>query len=244
VSPLTWHIDSYVESTVVAVHGIPDASSVMALHAALAHHLARRPHCLMIDLPEMSPADRGTVTGSALWVQHSSIASGTAMLLSRTPFTAVRAARQRMGRRAALMRRFDQAREALAVGLLRSPSFVEQVLPVAGAARRSRDIVTHACLVWGLTNLAHAATLLASELVSRTIRQTSTILTVVALLDRDVLYLWVRAGSTPAPGPPAEPEAALEAVVIGALADHWGSWPDGHDTVIWAALPVSTAATR
>jgi hypothetical protein len=57
------------------------------------------------------------------------------------------------------MRRFGRAREALAMGLLRSPSFVERVLPVAGAARRSRDIVTHACLVWGLTNLAGAASL-------------------------------------------------------------------------------------
>jgi hypothetical protein len=197
----------------------------------------------MIDLPDVSPADRRTMTDAVFSPDHSSMASGTVMLLSRTSSIAGTAPRHQSGRRATLLRLFGRAREALAVGLLRSPSFVEQVLPVAGAARRSRDIVTHACLVWGVTELAGTARLLASEMVNRTIRQASTIMTVVALLDRDVLYLWVRAGGTLAPDVPDKADSALEAVVIEALADHWGLLPDGHDTVLWAALPVHAATT-
>jgi hypothetical protein len=170
------------------------------------------------------------------------MASGTTVLLCGYLSTDLLVHHHQPGRGAALARRFARAREVLTVGLLRSPSFVEQLLPISGSPRRTRDIVTQACLAWGLTHLTGAATMLASELVSRTIRQASTIMTVVALLDRDVLYLWVRAGGAPAVGPSDERAAVLEAVVIDTLADHWGHLRDGHEAVIWAALPIHTAA--
>jgi hypothetical protein len=242
VCPLTWQIDTGMQSTFVAVHGRPDASSVLALRAVVERHLARRPDCLLIDVTDMPPTDRVAVAGTALAGEHSSIVSGATILLcDESPGERPRQ-RNRCERQATLRRLFAQAREALAVGLLRSPSFVEQVLPVSGAARHSRDVVTHACLAWRLTPLTGPAALIASELVSRTIHQASTIMTLVALLDQGVLYLWVRGGSTPVPDPPDEQTAGLQTVVIDALADHWGVLNDGHDTVIWAALPAHTAA--
>jgi hypothetical protein len=241
--PLTWQVDTGSQSTFVAVHGTHDEPSLLALHAMLERRLARRPNCVILDLPDMPASDRLVVTDSLLTAGYGSMALGTTVLLCRDPSLDV-AVRRQSGRGPALARRFAHACEALAVGLLRSPSFVEQILPISGSARRARDIVTGACLTWDLTHLIGAATVLASEMVSQTIRQASTIMTVVALLDRGVLYLWVRAGSKPPPGPPYERAATLEVLLIDGLADQWGLLPDGHDTVIWAAMPVDAEAAR
>ncbi|WP_250036688.1 hypothetical protein [Paractinoplanes maris] len=242
--PLTWDVDTGPQSTFVAVHGRPDTSSLLALRAALKRLLARRPDCLILDLPDMPASDRIVVTGSSLTIGYSTMASGTTILLSPEPPIDVAARRHELGRSPAVTGRFAHACEALAVGLLRSPSFVEQILPISGSARAARDIVTQACLAWDLTHLTGAAALLASELVSQTVRRASTIMTVVALLDRGILYLWVRAGRQPPPEPPDEHCAALESLVIDALADRWGLLPDGDDKVIWAAMPVEIAAAR
>ncbi|MEV6488882.1 hypothetical protein AB0M20_09645 [Actinoplanes sp. NPDC051633] len=240
--PLTWQADTGPQSTHISVHGTADAFSMRKLQAMLKRHLARRPTCLILDLPDMSASDRVVVTSSSPSAECGTMASGTTVLLCADLSTDLLMHHHQRGRGAALTRRFARAREVLTVGLLRSPSFVEQLLPISGAPRRTRDIVTQACLAWGLTHLTGAATMLASEMVSRTIRQASTIMTVVALLDRDVLYLWVRASSAPAVEPPDERAAALEAVVIDTLADHWGHLRDGPEAVTWAALPIHTAA--
>ena len=240
--PLTWHVDTGPQSTHIAVHGTPDTSSVLALHAVLERHLARRADFVFIDLSDLPPAGRAAMTGSPPPAQHGTVASGTEMLLCGTSSIEAYPHPDRPGRQSALVRLFLRAREALTVGVLRSPSLVEQVLPVSGSARHSRDIVTYACVAWDLTRVTGAATVLASELVSRTIQQTSTIMTVVALLERDILYLCVRAGSAPALEPPDERTAALQAVVIDTLADHWGHLSDDHETVTWAALPTRTGA--
>ncbi|WP_433294211.1 hypothetical protein ACQP2F_32515 [Actinoplanes sp. CA-030573] len=127
------------------------------------------------------------------------------------------------------------------MGLLRSPSFTEQILPISGAARRGRDLATQACLAWGLTGLIGFASTLASELVSWAISTTSTMMTVVAMLDRDVLYLWVRAGAAPAAQAANMQNLVLEATLIDGMADHWGWLSDGDDMVTWAALMLRTA---
>jgi hypothetical protein len=239
---MTWQVDACPQSTFIAVHGRSDAPSMHALNALLKRHLARRPNCLILDVPDMSASDRALVTGSSPTAGYGSMASGTTILLCGNPSIDGTVRRHPPGRGAALTRRFARACEALTVGLLRSPSFVEQILPISGSARRTRDIVTQACLTWGLTHLTGAATLLASELVGHAIRHASTIMTVVALLDRGNLYLWVRAGGKPPAEPPAERDAALEVLVIDALADRWGLLPDNPDTVIWAAMPVDVPA--
>jgi len=84
--------------------------------------------------------------------------------------------------------------------------------------------------------------MLASELIIRTIRQASTIMTVVTL-DRNVHYLWVRAGNALAPEPPDARAADHEALII-THCRLLGIRTDQHDTTIWAALPVHASTAR
>ena len=159
MSPLTWQADTCPQSTFVAVHGTPDAPSMLALHAMLKRHLARRPNCLILDLPDMSALDRAVVTGSSLTKDYGTMVSSTTTLLCADPAIDVTVPHQQPARAAALARRFARVREALTLGPLRSPSFIEQILPLSGSTRRTRDIVTHACQAWSLTHLSGSATL-------------------------------------------------------------------------------------
>jgi len=131
--------------------------------------------------------------------------------------------------------------KALIAGTPTSPFITEHLLPVTGAARRSRDVATAACLAWELPGLIGAAASIVTELISHTIRQSSTMMTLVVLLQDDVLSLWVRGGSLAGPSPsPADPTADTELMIVHALADYWALFSDGDDAVTWAALDVSS----
>jgi hypothetical protein len=241
---LTWHIDKGPGTTHVAVHGRPDGISVSALHAELKHLCGLQPNCLTIDLSGMPAADHALLTGSALPARCNSMTSGTAVLVcGAKPADAVVGVGNH-GLRARMTRHLARACEALTVQPLCSPSFAELALPMSGAARRTRDLVTQACLTWDLPHLTGAAALIANELVSYSIRHASTVMTVVTLLHHDILYLAVRAGSRLDPTPQhRDPATSLELLIINSLADHWGFLTDDDDVVIWAALPVHPTAT-
>jgi hypothetical protein len=242
VSPLSWHVDTGPESVHVAVHGRPDADSIAALHAVLRRHGDRQPGRLTIDLSEMRTTDHAAVIGSALPAQRSSMTAGTAVLHCCSVTSDAGAAADRRQLFARMNRHLARAGEALTRGLLGSASITEPALPVSGTARHARDIVSHACREWNLPHLTGTATLVASELVSYTIRQVPTMMTVGAMMHHDVLYLWVRGGARP-DSVPRQVDPHLELVVVHALASRWGFLPDGDDTVTWAALPVPAAGS-
>jgi hypothetical protein len=242
VPPLTWHIDTGPASAHVAVHGRPDDRSVTALRGVLEKYCGRSYGCLTIDLSALSPADHAVLAASSLPAGHSAMSSGTALLLCGEDFMLAGANPDHPGLHARMSRHFARACDALTVGPLRSPSFAEQLLPVSGAARRSRDLVSHAVRTWDLAHLSTSASMIVSELVSHTIRHASTIMTVTVVLHRGVVYLWVRGGNRSIPtSPPTDKADNLELELIHTLADHWGFLLDHDDMVIWAALPAFAA---
>jgi hypothetical protein len=186
-----------------------------------------------IDMTAMRPSDHARVLGCAQPAPHSSIAYGTALLLcgTATPPTAAGGGR---GLNARMNVGLTLVKDALTVGLLNSPSVVEHLLPVSGAARRSREIITRTLLAWNLPHLVAPATVLGNELVSHTIARTSTMMTLVMLPHRDLLYLWVRSGNRWKPAA----QESLDLRIIHTLAQSWGSLLDGDDTLLWAALPA------
>ena len=186
-----------------------------------------------MDLSELDPVNQAFLTASGLPAGRSSTTCGTSLLLAGEPLAA---GDGRLGGEACVSRHFARACEALAVGPLRSPFLTEHVLPVCGALRRTRDIVTDACVAWDLTRHVDAATLIATELVSLTTRHASTMMSVTALLHQDTLYLWVRGGTETGLTPRFDATTNLSLLILHTVADHWGVMVDGDDTVIWAAL--------
>jgi hypothetical protein len=55
---------------------------------------------------------------------------------------------------------------------------LEELLPVPGASRRARNVVTDACLRWDLPNVVGAAAIIISELVSNVVDHAHTVMTI------------------------------------------------------------------
>ncbi|MCY1145762.1 hypothetical protein OWR29_47860, partial [Actinoplanes sp. Pm04-4] len=169
--------------------------------------------------------------------ERSSVTCGTALLVAGDPRNLVTDS-DRPGIQPKLSRLLTRAHEALAVGPLQSPSFTGHVLPVRGAGRHGREIVTRACVAWKLVQHIDVAKVIVSELISHTVSHASTMMSVTALLYRETVYLWVRGGTRWDVTPTFDTATNLSLLILHAVADHWGVMDDHNDTVIWAALPV------
>ncbi|GAB2584430.1 hypothetical protein Aab01nite_54170 [Paractinoplanes abujensis] len=123
------------------------------------------------------------------------------------------------------------------------PPFHDVLLPLPGAARHARDIVTGACAVWDLPHLAAPATLIASGLVNHVCDHVATMMTVIVLHHDKVLYLSVRSGTMLDSGSP-HADTNLDLTLIHASASSWGFLLDGGDLVTWATLPFSSSDHR
>jgi hypothetical protein len=239
--PLTWRVDTWPGSAHLALQGRPDPASMTRLQEVLEGLFDRRNGSVVIDFSAVQQPDRKTLIGSTLIGGYARMNCGPAVLLCRgRRLEAVTASVDSRGLHARMSRDLTDAWQAITRGPLRSPSFTEQLLPLPGAARHSRDVVTAACLHWDLPHLVGAASLVASELVSHTLDHVSTTMSVTVLLDHDVLYLWVRSGSWSEPTP-RHAGTSLDLLVINSFATHWGFLPDGDDTLSWAALPTDPA---
>ena len=149
--PLTWQSDTGSEATLVTVRGRPDAQSVTALTDMLGRHAVGRAGDLLLDLSRIEPAEWGALPLAGLTSRRMMIASGAAVLL-RGPRSPAPATMHQAERPVPLGRHLARALKALTAGPLTSPFFTEDLLPVTGAARRSRDVVTAACLTWGCSS--------------------------------------------------------------------------------------------
>jgi hypothetical protein len=241
VPPLTWQVDVGSDSTHVSLRGKPDVASLTAFQDMLEVHCEPPGGSLTVGMSAMSPVDRIGILGSAMPDGHNSIAAGANALCCRTHRPVVPGGR---GLRARMNSDLGMARDALILSPLSSASVSEDLLPLPGAARRSRRIIRAAVRGWNLPHLEAVAGLLASELVSHTIRRVSTLMTVGVLRYRDVLYLSVRSGE-----PQPEPQrggtrADLDLLLIHATAHRWGFLAHRDDSLTWAALRVPTSGAH
>ncbi|MFI5843485.1 ATP-binding protein [Catenuloplanes sp. NPDC051500] len=125
------------------------------------------------------------------------------------------------------------------------PPVVRVLLPVSGAARSARDVVTETCVRWELPHLIAPATLIISELVANVVDHAQTIMTVRISLEPSRLFLLVEDGSTV---PPVLRRGAAPAagrgrglVLIEAFSTSWGFWPDECGKTVWATVDLATA---
>lgn len=130
----------------------------------------------------------------------------------------------------------DAGRSAAAVS---APAVSEDFLPISGAARRARDVVTDACLRWDEPDLVGAAALVASELVTNAAMHAHTMMTMQVRLRPCHVRVAVFDGSaTPAvtrrPGPAGASGRGLH--LVDAVSTDWGSTPLRSGKVVWSAL--------
>ena len=126
---------------------------------------------------------------------------------------------------------------------------LEELLPVAGASRRARDVVTDACLRWDLPNVVGAAAIIISELVSNVVDHAHTPMTIEVAHRDSHLYLAVHDGASTPPVPKdlAGDTRALRGrglMLIAAVATTWGYDPNNDGKTVWATVALPPGGTR
>jgi hypothetical protein len=131
----------------------------------------------------------------------------------------------------------DEARDRARADGKSLPSLIDDLLPVAGAARQARNIATEACLRWDLPDLVAPASLIASELVTNASEHANTIATLRISLRPRFVTIGVRDGSLDEPRP-TQPglSGGRGLLLVEAMAHRWGWLPVDGGKVVWASL--------
>jgi anti-anti-sigma regulatory factor len=240
VAPLSWTIRMDEGSAVVAVSGHFAMAGTSDLRTALLKCLADNPESLMVDL---SAVELGDETALALFTAVGRQAArwpGTPLLLcAPPPAIAVLVERGRYGR-IPVHTTVAQAHRAVTDGRVAVPSISDELLPVAGAVRHARNLVTEACAAWDMPDLVGPASLVISELVSNAVEHAGTMMTVKLARRSRYFHLAVRDGAAQPPAPAPEPRGlAMRGrglMLVSHVATHWGWLPTVDGKVVWATL--------
>jgi hypothetical protein len=124
-------------------------------------------------------------------------------------------------------------------GLVPVTPVTEDLLPVTGAARQARNVVTDACLSWNEPDLVGPAALVVSELVTNAAIHADTMMTLQVRLRPCHLHVAVFDGSaTPAVMRESRPvlEGGRGLQLVDAVSVAWGSTSLPTGKVVWSAL--------
>jgi anti-anti-sigma regulatory factor/anti-sigma regulatory factor (Ser/Thr protein kinase) len=245
MAPLSWTVDTRDGRAVVAVRGQLDLAGTVPLRTALLKCLAMQPEALILDLAEMSIADNTSLAVFTAVVRQAEMWPGTPVLFcAPTPRTAALLARGRFGR-LRVHGTVAAALRGLETGRVTTSSFADQLLPVSGAARHARDIVTEACSRWGLPHLTGPGSLIASELVTNATVHAGTMMTFRITLRQRYVHIAVHDGSPQEPVlmPPADPwvPGGRGLLLVASMAVRWGCMPSRDGKVVWAVLAARPA---
>ena len=123
--------------------------------------------------------------------------------------------------------------------------FSEVLLPVSGAARRARDLITEACLRWQVPQLLAPASLVVTELVTNAVQHARTMIDLQARCDRRDVVIEVGDGSCAVPLMPAawvvsarcyDPGLSRGLLLVDTTVDRWAYRYVSGGKVVWAAL--------
>ncbi len=133
----------------------------------------------------------------------------------------------------------------------RRPWVGDVLLPIEGAARRARDVVTQACVQWEVSHLVAPSSLVATELVTNAVEHAGTMADLRVVRGRRYLLIVVCDGS---PAVPVMPERSLIAahrdnprlsrglILVDVTAIRWGCRPIDGGKLVWAALRIVPAS--
>jgi anti-anti-sigma regulatory factor/anti-sigma regulatory factor (Ser/Thr protein kinase) len=121
------------------------------------------------------------------------------------------------------------------------------LLPIPSSATEARWFVDEICRSWGVEKLSGPAQLVATELVSNSIRHARTAIELMVSLRSRYLHIAVRDRSVVLPRRRAADlhgEGGRGLLVVEALSTAWGSSPTDDGKVVWATLKRRDAAVR
>ncbi|WP_305784422.1 STAS domain-containing protein [Symbioplanes lichenis] len=223
---------------VVRLTGELTVATAPAVRTALTKCLAEQPDALVADLSGLTVPEPHALTVFRAVTYQAALWPGTPMLLCvPDPVLVTQLRNGGYGRR----RLFATVAEALAVpSAPRLASISDIILPVSGASRQARQVVTAACERWELPHLAAPASLVAGELVTNAAVHARTLADLRLTRGHRYLMIAVRDGSTAPPRasttPSPDPAAPRGLLLVESVAHRWGTLPALGGKVVWATL--------
>jgi hypothetical protein len=232
MSPLTWQVDCSSKSVLVTAHGKLDPPSIGAFSTMLAGRDSQG--AMLIDISAVPTAGMQTVQLLEAVQRRGATGQDTALVVAGPApdedglLDGYRTVRPPM------ICCLADTKAALLAGGSTSRTLGDALLPIAGAARQGRNVVTEACVKWDRPELTGTATMVATELINYAAESARTMMDLtVAEYDR-AMYIGVRHGTSAESGP--SPPGNYGFCMINSVTTHWGFLPAGDDTMVWARL--------
>lgn len=241
VPPISWTITSEDGHLAMVVHGGLDLPGSAELRTGILKCLADQPDAILIDLSDLVVVDKRTLSLFTAMVRQAAMWPGIPLLICAAPPTVSEALASGRFGRLPVHATVAEALAVVAAGQGGPPAVVDQLLPIAGAPRHARTLVTEACTTWSLPDLIGPASLIVSELVTNAVEHAGTIMTLRISRRLRHLHLAVRDGSAAEPKPhrPGFTEAGGRGLLlVEKIATHWGSMPSRDGKVVWATLAI------
>lgn len=219
-----------------ALSGRLGLADVAAVRLSLFKCLAGQPAALLVDLSGLSVGQPLALAVFAAVSRQSVRWPGIPMLLCAATESTGALLDTAALRRVPQFPTVEAAREQVAAYRYTLPSLTDELLPLSGAARQARNVVTDACLRWELPLLVGPASLIVSELVNNVVDHASTMATLRVSLGRHYLTIAVRDGSPVEPVRPGEAGSGRGLFLVETTAHSWGWLPATDGKVVWASL--------
>jgi anti-anti-sigma regulatory factor len=232
---------------VARLAGTLNGNAVARVRSVLLKCLAEQPDALIVDVSDVFVQDHLALTVFAAVCRQAAMWPATPVLLcgpsERTATLLSRAAYRRIP----VVADVDAARAEASQGGAGTPSLLDELLPIAGAARQARDLATEACLRWDQPHLVGPACIVVTEFVANAVTHAATAMTLRLALTERFLHVSVRDGSDIEPrldsGAPAVATTGRGLRLVEAVASSWGSLPAEGGKVVWAVLALRQAST-
>ncbi|GAA0805716.1 ATP-binding protein [Spirilliplanes yamanashiensis] len=234
---------------VLTATGTLDRKSAPKLRLTLLKALAEQPAAVLVDLARVRLTDPLALTVFTAVGRQAAMWPGIPVALCAPAPVLAAALSRGIHRRLPVHPSVVAARADIARRHVPPQTVSDELLPVAGAARHARDLVTDACVRWEIPHLVFPASLAVSELVSNAVQHARTMVTLRLSLRPRHLLVAVQDGSPdepvirPTPGPSADGRDGGRGLpLVAALALHWGSLPTAGGKVVWASFPLGDPA--
>jgi anti-anti-sigma regulatory factor len=239
-------VESDIAGLVASMSGSLTLADVGDVRTSLLKCLAEQPDALLVDISGLTVIDPMAPTVFAAVNRQAGRWPGIPVVFFGSGPAADAMLRAAAFRRMTTLPSLASARERVLSRTIREPGAIsEELLPVSGAARHARDVVTDACLRWDLPHLVAPASLVVTELVGNAVDHAHTMMTLRITRWERYFFIAVRDGSTQEPKtdvklPEAYTVGGRGLYLVDATAHSWGCLPARDGKVVWASLLTAT----